>query len=615
MSEEERMWIFTRKFRASLYVFSIAIQTLLAGVATVKGQDTYLATSYTSDVDSSASKGLHSNFLALQIGPDAIFDVITEENTNSGDPPNYDLDMELQWTNVACDKQEEVLAIFVDKGNNTHSFDAAGGYVAVGGGTADWGSVAGTISFWIQWDVIGNRPWGQHTDMEVRFFGTHLVLDWGGFGSLTSSTGFVAGKWYFVAIVWNEISDELLLYVGDQDAPPVLDAHNNLWSSSVSTLGVIENNFMASRGGIDPTDGRGDDLRYWNIDRRLAEIASDYDSELHGSEPTLRSYFKFDNNLDDAGPDNKNSSVQGSYSFSSDVPFDPLPSENIRVDVWSGSSWQTILSDLLEGWNNASVSLFLNSTTFTIRFKGETDVNDLRQDSWKIDVALLNVWSVSWPVEWIVGIFCVLACGILLPLAMRFRGEAKRNKPASSEPTLNEQYGVTHDQLAGKKILLEVDPTISYHTALLSFASEVVGMEQQLVIFTSRNSALHTSLSDERVAFFLLTPKTSSSKKISKSEVLVPISDLSILLDAFIKVTRTNNGKPVTILFDNLSDTILMCGFEKTYKFLRFLLETLSSPEITTLFIFNPTAHDSATSSSIRGLFHFRLADLRMEQN
>lgn len=585
-----------------------------------QSQNTYPATSCTSNVDFLASKGFHSNFSALKIGPDSIYDVLTEENTNAVDPPNYEFDMEVQWTNVDFDEQEEMLAIYVDKGNNTHSFDARGGYIAVGGGTEDWGSVNGTISFWIQWDVVSSRPWGQHTDMETRFLGTNLILDWGGTGSLTSSINFVADKWYFVAIVWNEITNELLLYVGDQETLPILDTYDNNWSSTVSTLGVIENNFMASRGGVDPTDGRGDDLRYWNIDRRLAEIESDYDTELYGSELNLQSYFKFNNNLDDIGPDNKTSSVFGNYSFSSDVPFDPSPSEAIRVYVWSGSSWQILLTDLVEGWNNASVSLFLNSTTLTIRLKGEMDMNDFSQDSLSIDVALLHVWSVgvstpSWPLEWTIGIFCVLAFVILLPLAMRFRDEATRNKSGSSTPPFNDQFGATHKQLAGKKTLLEIDPTFSYHNTLLNFVSEAVSMEQQFVIFTSKNSALHMDLSDKRVEFFLLTPNTSSSKKISKNEILIPTNDLSILLDAFIKVSKTAKEKAVTILFDNLSDTILMCGFEKTYKFLRFLLETLSSPEVTTLFIFNPTAHDTAISSSIRGLFHFRLTDWRVGQN
>ena len=94
---------------------------------------------------------------------------------------------------------------------------------------------------------------------------------------------------------------------------------------------------------------------------------------------------------------------------------------------------------------------------------------------------------------------------------------------------------------------------------------------------------------------------------MSEKETLLPASDLSVLLDTFARIQKVEIKKTINMLFDNLSDTILVCGFEKTYKFMRFLLETVSSPKATALFIFNPTAHDPATSSSIRGLFQTRL--------
>jgi hypothetical protein len=320
---------------------------------------------------------------------DAYVDLVTV--TKEAGQANYELDLEAQWTNVDYTQANEELSIYVNTGSNSYSLDATGGYLLVGDGTPNWGSATGTISFWIQWDTVANRPWGQNDNMEARFFGTNLVLDWGGTSALTSSTSFTAGRWYFIAIVWNQYTNDLYLYVGDQDNPPSLDAYNNAWTGTVSTLGVTQNNFMASRGGLNPTDGHGDDLRYWNADRSLAEIQSDYNVELSGSETNLRSYFKLNNNFDDAGPDNNDGSSVGGYSFSSDVPFGLSSTENLRVDVWTGAAWQNIFTDLTNGWNNVSVSSYLTSSTFTIRFKGSAETSDTVQDSWDIDVALLRV--------------------------------------------------------------------------------------------------------------------------------------------------------------------------------------------------------------------------------
>jgi hypothetical protein len=320
---------------------------------------------------------------------------------------NYWLDVEVQWTNADYDEANEELAISVYKENNTHSLDATGGYMKVGDGTPDWGSTAGTISFWITWDTlqggaIQTRPWGQHYDMETRMVysyenGTHtfnkLFVNWGSVGSIISNADFTTGKWYFIAIAWNENTDDLYLYVGDKNTVPAQDAQVSGWTDSVSTVGVIENNFLSSQGGSDPTDGHGDDLRYWNVARSLMEIQSDYNTELIGSKTNLRSYFKLNNNFDDIGPNDNDGSGVGSYSFSSDVPFGAPPTENIRVDVWNGTAWQNLFTNLTNGWNNVSVSSCLNSSNFTIRFKGNTETGDTTQDRWKIDSTLLHVWT------------------------------------------------------------------------------------------------------------------------------------------------------------------------------------------------------------------------------
>ena len=73
--------------------------------------------------------------------------------------------------------------------------------------------------------------------------------------------------------------------------------------------------------------------------------------------------------------------------------------EDIRVDVWNGAAWNNVFTDLTNGWNNASVSSYLVSSTFTIRFKGGTETGDTTPDSWHIDVTLLHVWSDSYMLE------------------------------------------------------------------------------------------------------------------------------------------------------------------------------------------------------------------------
>jgi len=329
-----------------------------------------------------------------EAGPDVMYVDAALVWVNYTIPEKYELDLEVQWTDADYDETNEELAIYVEKGDNTHSLDATGGYMIIGDGTPDWGSTTGTISFWVKMDAsVQGRFYGQDGNMETRWSGTNLLLDWGATGSMTSAYSFSADTWYFVAIVWDENNNNLFLYVGDENNAPALDGNSLSGTWTSTTPPPTENRFMNGLGGSEPVDGHGDDLRYWNITKSLAELQSDYNKTLSGSETNLRSYFKLNNNFDDIGPDNNDGSASGSYSFSSDVPFDSPPTENIRVDVWNGAAWQNLFTDLTNGWNNVSVSAYLTFSNFTIRFKGDTETGDTDQDRWDIDVALLHVWT------------------------------------------------------------------------------------------------------------------------------------------------------------------------------------------------------------------------------
>ena len=305
---------------------------------------------------------------------------------------SYLLDLEVQWTNVDYSEVNEELCLFV--ADDSYSLDATGGYLRIGDGTPDWGSTQGTISFWVKMDdSVQGRFWGQNGNMETRWTGSNLTLDWGGTNSLTSATVFNAEQWYFVAIVWNEITDDLLLYVGDTSTVPTLDnkSLNGTWTSTTPL--PTENRFLNGLGGNQPVDGHGDDLRYWNISRTLLDLQSDYNTSLTGTESGLRSYFPFDGDFADRGPNNNDGFAIGSSGFSTDVPFWNLSSEALRVDVWTGSAWQNVITGLSYGWNNVTVASYLTSPTFTIRYQGSVETNDLVQDRWYIDVAVLHVWT------------------------------------------------------------------------------------------------------------------------------------------------------------------------------------------------------------------------------
>jgi hypothetical protein len=242
----------------------------------------------------------------------------------------------------------------------------------------------------------------------------------------------------------------------------------------------------------------------------------------------------------------------------------------------------------------------LSSTTTPYQQK----VNQIKLDCKK---AAATPSLFTWLTAFLVALPVPFALLLLWFLSSRRRNNAN-SRILRKTTTFSKQFGMTHEQLVGKKILLEADPASDYNVALSGFVSEAKNNGESLFIVTNKNSALHSVFSPAgNASFLLLTSKIHYSQQINEKETILPASDVSILLDACVKIQETHHDKTLNLLFDNVSDIIIRCGFDKTYKFIRLLLEALSSSKTTALFVFIPTAHGQEVSSSIRGLFQTQL--------
>jgi len=70
-------------------------------------------------------------------------------------------------------------------------------------------------------------------------------------------------------------------------------------------------------------------------------------------------------------------------------------SEDLMVYAWnvSTSDWSFLYNLTMNSWNNVSVTDWLNSGNFTVRFLGGTESSDASQDYWDIDATLLHIWT------------------------------------------------------------------------------------------------------------------------------------------------------------------------------------------------------------------------------
>jgi len=169
--------------------------------------------------------------------------------------------------------------------------------------------------------------------------------------------------------------------------------------------------------------------------------------------------------------------------------------------------------------------------------------------------------------------------------------------------------GLDHQQLLGRKILLEFDPTSDYEGMIERLVKETAANIEPIIVFTVCKSPLHMRLRRQPIIkFFLMSMSTSYLEPASEKEMLLPVGNTSLILDSIEKALKIHANANLFLVFDGLSDLLMRMGLDKTCIFLRDALEMLSSKNVTTLFLLSSNAHDPQVVSRIRGMFNNQLA-------
>lgn len=165
--------------------------------------------------------------------------------------------------------------------------------------------------------------------------------------------------------------------------------------------------------------------------------------------------------------------------------------------------------------------------------------------------------------------------------------------------------GLTHRQITGRHILLDFDPSSNYEKVVGDFATEALANTEQVALFTHKGSAVYSALDNKKALKVILLTQRISVPQVDAqmNAILLPANNASLLLDALDKTLKPLPHGNLNIIFDNLSSLILSIGLQKTYQFMRYTLDMLTSTNSTALFLFNPDAHDQRATSSLRRLF------------
>ena len=178
--------------------------------------------------------------------------------------------------------------------------------------------------------------------------------------------------------------------------------------------------------------------------------------------------------------------------------------------------------------------------------------------------------------------------------------DAHFNKPVTSGDLLAEvnswlekgkswrfskRFGMEHDDLTGKKILLEVDPRTDFDKAIEDFVFECNFHGEVTVIVTTKGSALRQALEGNNAVKFI-------DMNLANLTIFPPI------------LNEYPRGR-LNIVFDSLTTLSILSesAYKTTFKFAQNALQVLADRRVTAIFLLNPSAHEPRDVASLRELF------------
>jgi len=283
-----------------------------------------------SNVDGLPDKGTHSNFANMQAGPDGIYDTLTEADTGG----TFGEAPNSGSNYVSTSANYMYLGVY------SCSVSGAVTQVSFYGRGASGGYVKAVIT-----DSSGNILTNGVSDpLSYPATAAYYTCVWSG-----NKPSVTAGNTYWIGIIASVAGR--LYYYSSTGGTSKTDTSNS-YSSPTS-----------------PNDATSGTYRWRRMQATVVNYQLDLEVQWTDANYTRTNEFLC-------------------------IYAGTLNSENLQVDVWADSTWTTIITSLnANQWNNISVSSYLTSSTFTIRFKGAVETNDPTQSSWQIDCALLHTWD------------------------------------------------------------------------------------------------------------------------------------------------------------------------------------------------------------------------------
>ncbi|MBO3842558.1 MAG: hypothetical protein FGF48_09130, partial [Candidatus Brockarchaeota archaeon] len=159
----------------------------------------------------------------------------------------------------------------------------------------------------------------------------------------------------------------------------------------------------------------------------------------------------------------------------------------------------------------------------------------------------------------------------------------------------SEAFGLTHDKLIRKKILLEYNPKYLYEPYVAKAVREIYANTERCVMLLRPASGVLSQI--PALENVKIIPVVTMGAKPGES---VSFDDVTQMINA---INRSLDSEMHTWIILDISDMILSTSMEQAYAFARHAIELVSAKNASAIFMLNEPAHDLSVKTAFEGLF------------
>jgi len=177
------------------------------------------------------------------------------------------------------------------------------------------------------------------------------------------------------------------------------------------------------------------------------------------------------------------------------------------------------------------------------------------------------------------------------------------NLSESTEP-FSSLVNLDHQQIRGSVILFEYDSNSDYESAGDKFLAEGTSNAELCVLFTVKSSKLYRAIKGRRmIKIIAASSLLSAPDELPDGEMQIPDKELGLVARIVSDFLDNSKNSGASFVFDSITDLIRGERWEQVYEGIRQLIDLLTVPNATALFLANTNTMEPRFVGALRGLF------------